>query len=235
MSETFQPGTVKPEADYEEIVRLGAKLGIPVPMMYVKVEATNPDGSPGERYEGRSRTFNRNFWNLVFQHIAHTNNITGTFGEGFLAYKYTNASVVGIGTPFGYSNCPTHGIDNTAATATGIVVGTGATAESFENHILVAKVAHGSGAGQLSYTSAAVPVATYAAGSKVWTAVHTRILNNNSAGTIVVAETGIYCTTSYSGTSIEVMTCRDLLGATVSVLAAGQLTVTYTITLTFAA
>ena len=34
MSDVFVPGTVKPEALYEELEELGQELGIPVPQMH---------------------------------------------------------------------------------------------------------------------------------------------------------------------------------------------------------
>jgi hypothetical protein len=122
-------------------------------------------------------------------------------------------------------------------------VGTGTTAESFEHVALVTPVAHGNGAGQLSYTAQSATSVSYNAGTRVWTATYARILNNNSGGSITVAETGIYgVNTSNTGnlsngaaSTNPYMLCRDLLGATVAVANAGQLTVTYTITLTFPA
>src|SRR4051812_32479817 len=62
----FIPGTVKPEINYLRAERYSKGLGLPVPMTFLKVEATNPDGTPGERYEDRARTYNRNFWNHFF-------------------------------------------------------------------------------------------------------------------------------------------------------------------------
>jgi hypothetical protein len=237
----FIPGVAKPEADYLELERLGAKLGIPVPMMYITVQATNPDGSPGEHYEGRSRTFNRNFWNATL--LNSSNYVSAaTFGSGFLGLKDTGGTVRGIGyiaisSPL---NSVTTGLflcANISIDTAGIVVGTGSTAESFENNTLVTKIAHGNGSGQLSYTASTATGAAYTAGSKLWTMTLARIFNNNSGGTIVVAETGIYAVFTYglNASSAAFMIERSLLGATVSVLNAGQLTVTYTITLTFPA
>lgn len=242
MNEIFQPGTVKPEADYLELERLSKKLGIPVPMMHIKVEATNPDGSAGEKYEGRSRTFNRNFWNAVFTQYSGVAVSSGTFGAGVLSVKNTSGTTKTIGGRYLDNPNPTlNGADaggivvGGLGLATGIVVGTGSTAESFENNTLVTLVAHGTGAGQLSYAAQVSPTPSYVAGTKTWTSLYTRIFNNNSGGTIIVAETGIYYSFTVVGSTATVMAERTLLGATVSVLNAGQLTITYTITLTFPA
>lgn len=238
---TFHPGTVKPEEDYLELERLGKVLGIPVPMMFIKVEAINPDGSPGEIYEDRSRTFNRNFWNMLFSRCSDPVTSSGTFGAGVLSIKDTGGTtrtiagaLSGVGTA---SNlCDFNSMGALGDATLGIVVGTGTTAESFEHNALVTRVAHGSSAGTLSYTASANPTPSYNAGTKVWTAAQSRIFNNNSGGTIVIAETGIYANFGYANTtSGTFMIERSLLGATVSVLNAGQLTVTYTTTLTFPA
>src|ERR1035437_4904244 len=96
MNDAFQPGTIKPEADYLELERLGAKLGIPVPMMHIKVEARNPDGSLGSKYEGRSRTFNRIFWNRLFNFASCFTSADVTFGAGLLSAKDQGASIVDV-------------------------------------------------------------------------------------------------------------------------------------------
>lgn len=236
MDNEFKPGTVHPENDYLEIERLGAKLGIPVPMMHITVEATNPDGSPGEVYNDRSRTYNRNFWNLIANLSMSPPAGTATFAAGFLAMKQTGGTIAAQDWQLTANNLHT-GISNVGVasdTTYGIVVGTGSTAESFEHTALAALTGSGGAAGQMSYAAGTSSV-SYDAGTRVWTGTLARVLNNNSGGTIVVAETGIYTVMWTSGTKYYYMTCRDLLGATVSVLDAGQLTVTYTITLTFPA
>lgn len=239
--EPFQPGTVKPEADYLELERLSRKLGIPVPMMFINVAATNPDGSPGQSYEGRSRTFNRNFWNYALGIMAITPAGTLTFGAGYLAVKNISGTVFAMtqddvgnnnrGGQFLYGPAVA-----TMGSLRGIVVGIGTTAESFEHVALATPLEHGNYSGKISYSTQAVTVVSYNSGTKVWTATLARIFNNNSGGTLVVSETGIYALpANTNGLSSEFMLCRDLLGATVSVLDAGQLTVTYTMTLTFPA
>jgi len=223
-AEIFVPGTPKPEADYLELERLGAKLGIPVPMVHVKVEATNPDGSPGERYEGRSRTFNRNFWNRLLALLSGFGTSGTTFGAGYL----TNKNTSGASANHSYSGY-IYWINNTGNYGRGIGVGTGTAAEDFEGYNLSAPISGGSGAGQLVYNTQDPTTESYNSGTKKWSMTLKMILNNNSGGTIVVAETAIV------DGSLPALICRDLLGSAVSVLNAGQLTVTYTITLTFPA
>lgn len=229
--EMFVPGTVKPEADYKEIERLGKKLGIPVPMMHIKVEAQNPDGSPGARFESRSRTFNRNFWNGLFTCVANAAQGAATFGAGYLAGKGVTGAVLAqdaSGTPMGLFGWTTNGAANNDTY--GIVIGTGSTAESFGGTNPDVKILQGVASGKMVYGATNPVIPTYSSGTKVWTQAVPRIFNNNSGATIIVAETAIL---GYMGLGYVLMFCRDVLGSPVSVLNGGQLTVTYTMTMTF--
>ncbi len=239
--EIFVPGTVKPEADYEEFSRLGAKLGLPCPQAFVGLESRAADGTLHQEFNDRSRTLNRNYWNWLYKQFGGFINSAASFptsiamasdtvfGAGHLTNKDTSAGVTNTNvTNFLYPPA-VHAIIGQANI--GIVVGTGTTAESFEGVALDTKVANGVGAGQLSYIAATLAAPSYNAGTLTWTWVHTRIFNNNSGGTIVVAETGIYGDAVFG----TYMIMRDKLGATVSVLNGGQLTVTYTFTLVFPA
>lgn len=241
----FQPGTVKPEEDYKEFVRLGAKLGLPCPEVHINLVSTDSAGNVVAEYTDRSRTFNRNYWNMLFKtfgcqagdsqqsnastYLDGTPTSSTTFAAGHLTQKNTSATVLNSNANFCVPSCQA-AVGNIQS---GIVVGTGSAAESFEGHVLTTPVTNGTGAGQLSYTAEALPTPSYNAGTLVWTAAHQRIINNNSGGTITVTETAMYAQMPFGGVSYMIM--RDLLGASVAVLNAGQLTVTYTFTLTFPA
>jgi hypothetical protein len=241
--EPFIPGTVKPESDYEEFSRLGAKLGLPCPQAHITLESFDASGDLVDRYHDRSRTLNRNYWNWLFKafggfiasptspslSLAMASNTT--FGAGHLTNKTTAAAVTNTNvTNF---NPPPSVIAGIGVATAGIVVGTGTAAEAFDDAALGAAVANGTGAGQMSYQAMALAAPSYNAGTLTWTWVTTRIMNNNSGGTIVVGETGIYGYQSITGASYMIM--RDKLGATVSVLSGGQVTCTYTMSLTFPA
>ena len=241
--ELFVPGTIKPESDYEEFARLGAKLGLPCPQAHITLESFDASGKLVDRYSERSRTLNRNYWNWLFKHFGgFITSVSGatvtlalaadtTYGAGHL----TNSSIAGV---VANTNATNFGggpvvIGSLGSTAAGLVVGTGTGAESFEGVALGALVAHGTGAGQMSYQAMTIGIPTYNAGTLTWTWAATRILNNNSGGTIVVGETGVYGYQAVAGVTYMIM--RDLLGATVSVLSGGQVTVTYTMTLVYPA
>lgn len=240
--EPFQPGTVKPESDYEEFARLGAKLGLPCPQAHLSLKSLDSQGNLVDEYADRSRTPNRNYWNWLFRVFGALHCFGGstgnnaftsdaTFGAGHMTVKTTagvvqNTNVTTTGAP--------GGITDTGLSSLGVVCGTGTAAESFEDVALGARIANGTSAGQLSHVAMTQQTPTYNAGTLTWTALVIRIFNNNTAGTIVVGETGIYCTTG-GNTGLVFMLMRDKLGSTVDVLAGGQLTVTYTFTLTFPA
>lgn len=237
MSDIFVPGTTKPEEDYKELERLSTKLGIPVPMMMLKVEVTNPDGSTEVAYEGRSRTFNRNYWNMLFlsQTPRNSSGVQSYFGEGGLGVR---SYVATSGAEYIYGSQAMWmqnfgGAITAAADTNGIVVGTGTKSENFEDTSLNKRAANGTGTGQISYTIQADPTTSYNSSTKVFSSSLVRVFNNNSASSISISETGIYVDTKYTtGTSVTalsyVMICRDLLGSPVTVAVGGQLTVTYT-------
>lgn len=230
----FQPGTVKPESDYEEMDRLGRKLGIPVPQMFITLDVHYPDGSKGEHYHDRSRTFNRNFWNYLYSQWTNAASGTATFGAGYLALKQINNTVTAqdfssASRSLNFYNSAGAGVDTV-----GIVVGTGNTAESFDHNALVAQCLHGTTSGKFSHGAMSVSAANYTAGSKTWQTTLTRVLTNNSGSTITVYETGLYGYEN-SASPVTVMFERSLLSSSVAVANTGTLTITYTMTLTFPA
>lgn len=240
-SNIFEPGTVKPEEDYLELERLGAKLGIPVPMAYITVETTNPDGSPGTKYHDRSRTWNRNFWNYSYGFLSQPTVWTGTvFGAGSLSIKQVVGTVGNVNSPQTSSNYPFYYMGTSAAAnqaLIGIVVGTGTTAESFDGSTMATLLASGTTAGTIAYGASPQTTAVYNSGTRVWSTINARTFSNTSGGSIVVAETGIVSAIQLSSGSATTyyLICRDLLAIPQTVLNGGLLTVTYTMSMTFPA
>lgn len=247
----FVPGVPKPESDYEEMDRLGRKLGIPVPQLFLTVSATNPDGSQGDRYAERARTFNRNFWNLMFGGIVNSPTSAVAYSAGNLGVKWAggypgntvksmNYSYPDSATAYSTGAAPFSFFPAAAGnTSRGILVGTGNTAESFEGSTLIAMCAEGTGVNQMNYLAQQATTASYNAGAKVWASSSTRVMNNNSNSTVVIAEAGLMMYDPIPqvgfGESWPMLFERSLLGATVSVLSGGQLTVTYSMQITFPA
>jgi hypothetical protein len=211
---------IKTEAEYLELERLAMKLGIPLPpTVRIKLESTL-NGKLTDRYEDRSHTYTRNYWNGVFLWNSAFVPTGTTVGDGYLTQKLKGGSTInGAEQPYlGYAN----------SDGPGIVVGTGNAAESFEGYALATQVLHGATSGKLAYLAQNPTTVVYTSATKTWVATLIRIFNNNSGAPIVIAEAGFF-------SSNQSMLSRDVLGTTITVANGGQLTVTYTISRVFPA
>lgn len=204
---------------------------VPPPKTFLRLDVLGPDGEPLETYEDRAHSWTRNAYNMLLNRFTKAT-LGTTFAAGSTALKgEASGTVIATLDTYFSSN---GGIKPSATANTsnfGIVIGTGTTAESFESHNLAAKIVSGTASGQMSYGAGDAPTLSYDAGSKKWTAPLVRILNNNSGASIVVGEVGIV----YDCAAAAFMFCRDVLASAVTVPNAGQLTVTYTIEMTFPA
>lgn len=225
---------------YRELSRLGALLRIPVTQAHLELEVRMPDGTIVEKRRMRSRTFVRNFWNMIAMHA------TDAPAQGSASYVEGNLSVkdvvgsVGSSYTSNISNntfwpVPIFGSSSaTLGVATfGIIVGTGLVPENFNSSALANAIASGNGAGQLAYSAQNAPTQAYDFTTKTLSVTHVRVFNNNSGGAITVTETGIYAKFNTQATGF--MLLRDLLASPVSVINAAQLTVTYIISMVFPA
>lgn len=93
----------------------------------------------------------------------------------------------------------------------GIVVGTDATAESFEDYKLGAIIAHGNGGGQLMYSACSVVSQIYIPATLSWETLWRRTLTNSSGGAITINESGLYYYMQQSAAIRYAMTCRDVV------------------------
>jgi hypothetical protein len=221
--------------DYDDLKRMALKLHMPVTEMFWKFDV-HEGGKLVHSHEERGHSWVRNAYNWLASDLMGVNGADSTFGAGKINMKST-AGVVQSGATIIYPNntnveATGAGYVGYAGLAAGLVVGTSNTAFGFEQYSLQSLIAHGSGSGQLSYNDGAAPNKSYDAGTKTYTVQHVRVLNNNSPGSIVVAEAGLYFITVFN---IQAMMVRDVLVSPVTVNTPGQLTVTYTISLTFPA
>ena len=109
----------------------------------------------------------------------------------------------------------------------GIVVGSGLAAEANTDYALQTLIAHGVGAGQLSYQAVSFTT-TAIVGANV-DFIITRVLTNGSGGNVSVNEIGLYCAADDSiGTTRYFCIIRDVLPSTDVIPNGG----TYTVTLT---
>lgn len=216
------------EADYKEIERLGAKLGIPVPLVHISLSVSK-DGKPGPTICLRSHTWNRNFWNHMMMIFTGAAGVATNFGAGYISLKNTAAAVAAVNADIIQLRIAGHANNSTF----GIVAGRGAGAEDFEGAALTTIITHGTGANQMSYAAHSANVQAYVAGTKTWTHTIKRILSNISGAQIDVTECALYYYNT--GSSSYFMLNRDLLGAAVPVPNNQTLTIAYDITLTLPA
>lgn len=216
------------EREREELKRLSLKYGFPVPEVFLSL-VSEKGGDILEVYQDRSRTWNRNFWNCVLMLMASQPGVVTNFGAGYLSFKKTGGTVDAVNVSTFAPKLQAAVNDSTY----GIQVGRGTGAESFEGYVLGTPVVNGTGTNQLVYGAMPNGTQNYNAGTKVWTITYARVFNNNSSAIIGLNEVALTYTGGF-GAALTMMN-RDLLGATFNVAIGAQLTVTYTITLTFPA
>lgn len=228
------------EREYQRLKRLGQQLGIPIFEMFLELEVRDAAGKVIRRHRQRSHSWTRNAYNIMFSQLAGLNANDVTFGPGKLTGKRTSGNVESESYAFGqYSGVSiealTYGYRALAGqTLWGIVVGSDDQAESFEDYALIALIANGTGAGQMSYVESEAHSRSYDAGTKTFTNELVRYMNNNSGDSIDAKEVALYGNI-YLLTSRYFCVARDVLASTVSVPDTGQLKVTYTISLVYPA
>lgn len=199
----------------------------PPPVTWINIKVEDDKGNIVNDRTEKANSWVRNFYNSMALFLGLPAITTGSYGEGSLRFKTTAGSEVNV--PALGTALPPRGASVGDVTA-GIVVGTGTGAESFESYNLESLIENGTSAGQLSYQAGSVNTPSYNSELKKWTQTIVRIMNNNTAETITVAEVGII---AYSSGSRLIE--RSLLSEAVNVPPANKITVTYTIEMTFPA
>lgn len=232
------------EKKYEQLRKLGQELHIPIPEHFIELEVTDKDGKVIQHLKQRSHSWVRNAYNLLLSQMASKNldSGAGEYGAGYLSIKDmlgvikrgTSGFSIGESSYSFESLTYLYGyISGATDDGHGILVGSDATAESFEDFELLAQIAEGTAAGQLNHMAMDYPSKSYAA--LTWTITWLRYLNNNSPGNVDVNEVGLVPKGHSFLGAFSFMMSRDKLGATVTIPATGQLKVTYTIELTYPA
>ncbi|MBA7683753.1 hypothetical protein ES703_92134 [subsurface metagenome] len=229
---------LKEEQQYEELRRLAQKLHIPIPEVFLELEVRDKDGRVIQRHRQRSHSWVRNAYNLMIMQGAGINgNESAVFGAGEVNIKLADGTV--RQSPRAANICDADydpeavGFGYTAVAGWdtyGILVGSGTTAESFEDYFLDTQIVDGTGAGELSHIASETPSRSYA--DTTYSVDLVRYFNNNSGGNVDVNEVALVTNGYYGGAHIW-MQSRDKLGATVTVPSTGQLKVTYTVELTY--
>lgn len=228
------------ERKYRRLAALGKKLGVPIPQVFLEMEVTMPDGKVVHHHKQRSHSWVRNAYNLLFIQLGVVDAPDNTHGAGKLNVKDTGGVVVFGAQPLGTSANSSNlaagsGYTRAAGDVTaGILVGSGANVESFEDYVLQIKILNGNGAGQLAYALSDAYAVAYVPGTLTMSVIHTRYMNNNSPGDVLVREVALVVHGFKWVTDEYWVQSRDHI-ATVTIPATGQLKVTYTISLVYPA
>lgn len=210
------------------------RLHMPIPpISFLTLDLFENDGGKigkhALHYKDLTHTYNRNAYNmLTTQHCF----LQSTYGEGYGAGKMGNtATDATVKSTANYAHVVSI-ISNTSNAAAadvtrGIVIGTGVGGENFEGYILGTKILHGITAGKMSYQAMPAVVTSYNAVTKTLSNVLERCFNNDSGGTILVSEVGLYVYMTLSGSTNNAMLWRELLAEDYHVPTANILRVRY--------
>jgi hypothetical protein len=189
----------------------------------------DPEGNPVLYYEDKSRSYVRNFYNLVILHniiafgrISSFPSVQG-YATGKLSFKRIDNSVIHSVTWYRSF------VANAGETGRGIVVGSSNQAESIDDFKLISIINHGTGAGRLSYQAMQNPTVSWNSQTKRFSARYTRYFSNQSGGTITVAEVGIYAYFTYASSDETFCIIRDVLSQPINIPNSYDLKVEYTL------
>lgn len=167
---------------------------------------------------GLAKSWTRNAYNLLVEAVAfpYDTMSSGSFGDGYVSFKGVDGNIAAASSSALYFP-PSHG-----ASATYIMIGSGNTAESFDDYALATPIDSGTGAGQLTYGTRTV-LTTWIGGSRLFRTIITRQFTNESGDAVSVAEKGLFLDTlkrpgSTTSNFLEkTLVQRDVLAAPASV------------------
>lgn len=210
------------------LAKAQAKLHIsPSAIALLDWDIVDRHGNPVLKHTGKSHSFTRNYSNMCCTSMLFKGVVGTTHAAGSTAVKDTGGVIRGL---VGFAAIGHNGITAGAGSLTrGIIAGTSATAESYEDYAMGAIITHGSGSGQLTY-GAQSENSTWDGGTKIFKNTIQRVLTNNSGADITINEVGLvdYMVISQlSALFAYVLIVRDT--PTPIVVAAGNsATITYT-------
>lgn len=182
--------------------------------LYYTVESRDKKGKLLRRFTRRSRSFLKQWNQLVYVHWSQTSNYKIKDILGVENDTDSNSRTMDCLSGIGYDNV-------------GLVCGTGDTAVTISDYQLETQIAEGTGAGQLEHQAPSFTAPAVVGSECSFT--YRRVFINSSGATITVKEIGIYCM-AYDGTTpYQVMDVRDVLTSSIDVPDGGSLTVTYTV------
>lgn len=196
----------------EELYRrarvLSRKLKIPFVETLFRVSLVEEDGSRIPVIDRHSRSLVRNFYN------RNQFNISGAFDSGgyvddAIQVKDTSGDLQPVSEMYGQRNLELVNDGYMAAAGDdtqGIQIGTGTTAESFDDYTIETLIDEGAGAGEMRYSGIAQGEAWNAGGS-YYEKNYERVIDNDSGSTIYVSESTLVWVCFYND---EFVMSRDV-------------------------
>jgi len=163
-------------------------------------------------------SFNRNWSNLLASQLLCVNSTgAATFGDGEINVKDQTGTIRGS-TSYGPAWRGYLSINAAINNDTkGLVVGTGATAESFEDFAMDAIINDGTGSGELEYFAQNKPSKAWDGSGRTWTIIWERFFKNQDGSSITINEVGLIEYVYGTNLSYYILTLRDALTSGVSI------------------
>lgn len=222
-----------------EFEQLAGVVKTPVaPRLFIKVDAIKPNQMPAtmedllriekdfqagklkarRTLERPGHSWCRNSYNLLGNQMLGTGGLDGGWGDGYLNYRIMN----GGSTSAFFSNFyprvfeATYGEDCVNEFGAGIYIGTGTTAESFDDWELDVPIEHGDATGEMRCWDMWANTISWSAGTRKFTVVIIRYFSNHSGGSITVGEMAFVLAigTSITPEAYYAVWARDVLSPT---------------------
>lgn len=189
---------IKSLAHEEELYRrarqLSRKLKIPFTELVMGVSLICKDGTREPVMERHSRSLVRNFYSRHQFHISGANNASG-YADGGLQSKDIGGVIRELDVMFVQGTMEDNAYPKAFAAGAGLAtqgiqIGTGSTAESFDDYAIETLIEHGLTAGKMGYLTTA-HTSGWNAGGNYYYKNYERVMDNDSGGTINVTESTI--------------------------------------------
>lgn len=229
------------ERKYEKLRKEAQELHIPLLEAFWDFEVRDKNGKVIKQYHQRSHSWVRNAYNLLFCGLGSVNAADAAFGAGKLNIK----DLTGVIRSGDYPICLYEGwnhftlaigyLANPGIVDRSILVGSGTNAEDFEDYVLQTMIAHGVADGELDYAGTTPYSISYDAPTKTLSVLWIRYFDNAGAVTVTVNEVGLAIYAYVAHVAKGWLHSRDKLATGITIPVAGQLRVTYTISLVYPA
>ena len=193
------------------------------PKLWIDIKVQTPEGVTLQELSEEGHSWVRNFYMLYSMLMLDTKGE----GGGFYLQQTNGNTMLGIDNTYsGYTSQGYYGYWHGVGGA-GIVLGTSNEPFHIADYSLYGGIGHGNGAGQLYRQSISRSIIYNNVNESIQTKF-IRVFNNNSNGTIVIREVGLYGI--FETTTL--LMARDVLSVPITVPHGTLITVTYTLTTT---